>query len=278
MRPVNVPKSIQQLYQPTESIEERLQFIRHHYAAITSNTPDVSIVIPAYNEEKNILQTLASLAANQTKFTVEIIVVNNNSKDNTEALVTSSGVTCITEKKQGITAARNAGLQAAKGIYILNADADAIYPQQWINEMIMPLHQSKNIAVTYGRFSFIPTGVTGRTTYFCYEHIADAIRLVNKKFKEEAVNVYGFNSAFRREQGILVNGFDHPQGTNEDGYLALKLRDQGFGKLYYVTNIKALVWTSDRRIQSDGGLWKALKKRFTKMFFYSRFKETRTDL
>ena len=41
-------------------------------------TPDVSIVIPAYNEEKNILQTLYSLTNNVTDKAVEIVVVNNN--------------------------------------------------------------------------------------------------------------------------------------------------------------------------------------------------------
>jgi len=58
-----------------------------------------------------------------------------------------------------------------------------------------------------------------------------------------------------------VDGFDHPPQANEDGWLALKLRNKGFGKLYYVTSLKALVWTTDRRIQLDGGLWKGFVKR-----------------
>jgi hypothetical protein len=56
-----------------------------------------------------------------------------------------------------------------------------------------------------------------------------------------------------------VDGFTHPPGTNEDGWLGLKLREKGFGKLHYVTT--APVWTTDRRIQIDGGLWKAVWKR-----------------
>jgi hypothetical protein len=46
---------------------------------------------------------------------------------------------------------------------------------------------------------------------------------------------------------------------------ALKLKDKANGKLYYATNLKAFVWTSDRRIQIDGGLWKALSKRIKKV-------------
>jgi len=61
--------------------------------------------------------------------------------------------------------------------------------------MVAPLANNDNVAITYGRFSFIPTGVTSRFTYFFYEYIADAVRYVNKHFREEAVNVYGLTPA-----------------------------------------------------------------------------------
>lgn len=278
MRPVATPYQIKKLWQPPNDISSQLAFIKEQYPALLKTGNDVSIVIPAYNEENNILKTLASLVLNKTRFGVEIIVVNNNSTDNTETFLQQCGVRYVNEKMQGITAARNAGLKAAKGKYILNADADAIYPPLWIDCMVRPLASSNNIALTYGRFSFLPVGTTGRGVYFFYECAADTLRLMNKYIKEEAVNVYGFNSAFKRTDGIEVNGFDHPAGTNEDGYLAMKLRDGGFGKLQYVTNTSALVWVSDRRIQSDGGLFKAVRKRFTRVFFPGKYKETRTDL
>ena len=169
--------------------------------------------------------------------------------------------------KQGITAARNAGLAVARGNYVLNADADTLYPKDWIEQMVAPLANDEKVAITYGRFSFIPTGATSRFTYFFYEYLADSLRYINKYFKEEAVNVYGFNSCYRRQQGLQVDGYNHPQGANEDGWLALKLRDKGFGKLHYVTNIKALVWTTDRRIQLDGGLVKGILKRVKRVIF-----------
>jgi glycosyltransferase involved in cell wall biosynthesis len=246
--------------------EERINIIKDNYGRLLKSNPDVSIVIPAYNEEKNILPTLQSLAANHTNWSVEIIVVNNNSSDRTEALVRATGVACINEPVQGITKARNTGLANAKGKFILNADADTIYPEKWIEKMVKPLAENSGVCITYGRFAFIPTGPTPRFTYFFYEYITDAIRYSNKYFKEEAVNVYGFNSGFRKEQGLQVSGFDHPPGSNEDGYLALKLRDKGFGKMCYVTDVKALVWTTDRRIQIDGGLFKAVAKRVKRFF------------
>jgi glycosyltransferase involved in cell wall biosynthesis len=264
MRPIGIPNHVKQHLQSNNTLQAEAVKIRARFAALLKGNPEISVVIPAYNEEETILQTLSTLSYTITNRSVEFIVVNNNSKDNTEALVLSAGVRCIAETKQGIALARNAGLAAAKGKYILNADADTLYPPHWVEQMVAPLDDEKN-AITYGRFSFIPIGKTGRFTYFFYEHIADWIRYFNKYFREEAVNVYGFNSAFRRAQGLQVEGFNHPPNTGEDGWLALKLREKGFGKLYYVTNIRALVWTTDRRLQIDGGLWKALGKRIRRI-------------
>jgi glycosyltransferase involved in cell wall biosynthesis len=277
MRPISIPSYINQCYNNLLSNEEKIVFIKNSYQSLYKTNPEVSVVIPAYNEEKNILQTLYSLTGNQTKYSVEIIVVNNNSKDNTEQVVKASGINCVNELKQGITAARTAGLMAAKGKYVLNADADTIYPKDWIELMIAPLEQN-DVALTYGNFSFIPVGKTGRLTYFFYEYFADLMRWINALLKDEAVNVYGFNSGYRREQGIKVDGYRHPPGSNEDGYLALKLRNEGFGKLHLVTNSRALVWTTDRRIESDGGLWNAIIKRIKRIFSRSKTIIIRNDL
>lgn len=231
-----------------------------------TGVPDISVSIPAYNEEDTLVQTLASLCNNETKYAVEIVVTDNNSNDNTAEIIQHCGVIYEFEQRQGITQARNTGLSVTQGKYILNADADTIYPKNWIEEMIKPLVESDKYAITYGRFSFIPTAGTGRFTYFVYEYLADFARVYDKRFKNEAVNVYGFNSCFRKEQALQVDCFDHPPGTNEDGYLALKLKLKGFGDLYLVKNPKAIVWTTDRRIQIDGGLVKGVFKRIKRFF------------
>ncbi len=265
MRPIAIPPYIKQIYQLNPSDESTFRKIKILYESLYSEQPLISIVIPAYNEAENILQTLFSLSNNKTKWPIEIIVVNNNSIDRTEELVNSTGIKCMLQTKQGITHARNAGLVNAKGKYILNADADTIYPTDWIEQMANPLISNNHIAAVYGRFSFIPIGKTGRFVYFFYEYMADFMRWVNTIFRDEAMNVYGFNSGFRREQGLAVDSFNHPLGTNEDGWMAFKLKEKGFGKFCYVTNISALVWTTDRRIQIDGGLWKGSIKRFKRM-------------
>lgn len=260
MRPVAMPQFVRQHHQPKEKLIKNLEDIHTRIKKLSFLTPDVSVIIPAYNEEESILQTLSSLSAASTKKRVEIIVVDNNSADATRELAVAAGATCIEEKTQGITPARNAGLKAAKGKLILNADADTIYPPDWIDLMVQPL-SDESIVLVYGSFAFIPTRGTSRWIYFGYEYISDFSKWINKKFREEAVNVYGFNSAFRKEEGVKVHGFDHPPGANEDGWLGLKLRDSFRKRLYHVTHPKAIVWTTDRRLQFDGGIYQAFVKR-----------------
>ena len=263
MRSLSIPAYINSYLTDNCTSEDTIAGIKKAYQGLSKGTPEVSVVIPAYNEEASIVQTLASLCYNITSRSVEIIVVNNNSKDKTEELAKACGVTCILETTQGITPSRNAGLAKAKGKFILNADADTIYPKTWIERMVKPLDNDK-VAITYGRFSFIPVGSTSRFTYFFYEYFSDLSKIYFKIFESEAVNVYGFNSGFRREQGLQVDGFNHPPTANEDGFLAHKLIKKGFGKIYCVSSSRAIVWTSDRRIQIDGGLikgtWKRVKR------------------
>lgn len=263
MRHISIPAYISKHDQSKESLKSRADSIWQQIQQLHSDNPEVSVVIPAYNEAENILKTLSSLAATSTSKKVEIIVVNNNSSDETEDLIRIVGATCVTEPKQGIVHARNAGLKQAKGKFILNADADTIYPPAWIDSMVDPLYKDK-VALVYGSFSFLPTTNVPRSVFFIYEYISDFSRWINKRFKEEAVNVYGFNSGFRRLEGLQVDSFNHPPGANEDGWLGLKLRTKFNKVLYQVKEPKANAWTTDRRIQIDGGLVVGTLKRFKK--------------
>lgn len=95
----------------------------------------VSVIIPAYNEEKYISKVLESLM-NQTVRPDEIIVVDNNCQDKTAAIAKKFGATVITEKKQGITPARNKGFDSAKFEILARCDADVILPKDWIAKII----------------------------------------------------------------------------------------------------------------------------------------------
>lgn len=114
---------------------------------------EVSVVIPAFNEEKYIENTLFSLIKSEQKTDInyEVILVDNNSTDKTleRALKFSSGMDLkiIHEKKQGRGAARARGFEQAKGEVILSADADTIFYKGWIEELASQI-KGEVVAVT----------------------------------------------------------------------------------------------------------------------------------
>ena len=84
----------------------------------------VSIIIPAYNVEKYILKCINSLLE-QTEKEIEVIVVDDGSKDKTNLIVKKhANIVLIEQENKGVSAARNTGLQNAKGKYTMFIDAD----------------------------------------------------------------------------------------------------------------------------------------------------------
>ena len=86
----------------------------------------ISVVIPAYNEANYLGGTLASVRAVADSYTVpvEVIVVDNNSSDETAGIAAAAGATVVFEPKNQIARARNAGAAAATGDYLVFVDAD----------------------------------------------------------------------------------------------------------------------------------------------------------
>ena len=91
----------------------------------------ISLIIPAYNEEKLIYRTLLSVskAAKQfeldTNETIELIVVDNASTDRTVEIANRFDVTIVREERRMISAVRNAGAKAAKSEILCFLDADS---------------------------------------------------------------------------------------------------------------------------------------------------------
>jgi glycosyltransferase involved in cell wall biosynthesis len=90
----------------------------------------ISVVIPAFNEEKLIGATLRSVQAAGAAFggngwTMEIVVCDNNSTDATAALARAAGARVVFEPVNQISRARNTGAAAAEGEWLIFVDADS---------------------------------------------------------------------------------------------------------------------------------------------------------
>ncbi|OED30841.1 glycosyltransferase family 2 protein [Methanosphaera sp. WGK6] len=91
----------------------------------------VSFVIPALNEEGIVGKTIKSIPVKEIKeagYEVEIIVVNNNSTDNTAQEASDAGATVFLEKNRGYGNAYIRGFKEATGDIIIMGDADGTYP------------------------------------------------------------------------------------------------------------------------------------------------------
>ena len=92
--------------------------------------PTLSVIIPAWNEEKSIgcaidsLKHAAGVYERERKCTAEIVVVDNNSSDRTADVARQHGVQVVHEPVNNIGKARNAGVKAARGKYVAFCDAD----------------------------------------------------------------------------------------------------------------------------------------------------------
>ena len=84
--------------------------------------PDVSVLIPSLNSARTLDRCLASVAE-QTSAPIETLVIDGGSTDGSQSLAVARGAKVL-EGTYGMSAARNAGLQASTGSYILNLDSD----------------------------------------------------------------------------------------------------------------------------------------------------------
>ena len=110
----------------------------------------LSIVIPAFNEARLIERTLQSIAvsisANQKSgFTSEIIVVDNNSTDNTADLARQAGARVVFEPINQIGRARNAGAAHATGDWLLFLDADSLLSPELLADIVRVIESGKYV-------------------------------------------------------------------------------------------------------------------------------------
>jgi glycosyltransferase involved in cell wall biosynthesis len=182
----------------------------------------VSIVIPVYNEAQRITACLEAIAR-QTVMPYEVIVVDNNSTDDTVAAVQRFPfVTVITAKRQGVVHARNRGFNAARGDIIGRIDADTWIPTDWV-ETLQTLFQDDIDAVS-GAVSYHDIPV---------RRLLSAVDLTLRrqaaKSMGDEVFLLGANMAVRRtawhvaKRNLCARG-----GMHEDFDLAIHLSEASF--------------------------------------------------
>ena len=236
---------------PNEISESILDEIKGKLAAKQCTAPLVSVVVIAYNEERRLPACLWSLSELQTEYPIEILGVNNNSKDRTEDVYQRLDLPYYNETKQSPGFARQCGLDHAKGKYHFCIDADTFYPSRYVDLMMTKLTKS-NVSCVSSFWSFFPDENHSRFGLFMFELIRDMFLFV-QHFKRPELCVRGMVFAFNAEYAKQVKiRTDIRRG--EDGSLALSLKP--FGKIAFLYHRKARPVTGYGTIGSQS-LWQS---------------------
>ena len=191
---------------------------RHENPAL----PLVSVVVPAYNEEKNLPLALASLL-NQEFEDFELIVVDNGSTDETPAIAKELGARVIGEDRRGIAHARQAGFLSSKGGIIATTDADTVVPPDWLSRIAKEFREDTNLVAVGGLYRFYSGPPLVRALF---PRLADRLWRIDRRITG-GWSLPGCNMAVTREAFLKVGGFNTSLHLCEDVDLAQRLRTVG---------------------------------------------------
>ena len=203
--------------------------------------PGISVVIPGFNEEKYARNVFSGLRS-QTSGNFEIIFVDGGSTDRTRDIAKRYGKV-ITERRKGISLARNIGARHAKGDIILFTNADTKASKNLLG-IYMDLFKDKRVVAATG--PLVPLEKTTPFIRFGYWFASEILAKI--AFSIGKPSISGSNLAVRKSAFKRCGGFDERLVTYED--LDLVLRLKRYGEIRYADD--AVVATSARRIAKWG--------------------------
>lgn len=211
---------------------------------LPAQLPAVSVVIPAFNEERRLAKALRSIQKQTYKGAIEVIVVDNNSTDKTIAVAKKFGARVISETRRGVAYCRQSGFKAASGDLIASTDADTIVPKDWLKRFVDEFSRKQHAVAISGMYTFYDGSVPLRALTALFNYPLFCI------FRWYS----GANMIVRREAFFSIGGFNESINLSEDSDLCVRLAK--IGKVYRLPFSK--VQTSARRFNQlglIGGLW-----------------------
>lgn len=205
----------------------------------TTSKPRFSVVIPCYNEESYIGDTLASLRDQSFDGDFEVIVVDNNSTDKSALIASQLGARVILETKPGVCWARQAGTEAATGEIVISSDADTIFASDWLQKIDATFKRNPKYVAVAGPCIYRSGPYWGKVyPKILFGAVNGFTLLFGHPFYMTATNI-----AFKKS---VWSGYDvhSPQGGDELGLLH-QLKKHG--RIAFVNDNP--VYTSARRLK-----------------------------
>ncbi len=234
------------------------------------NTPKLSIVIPAYNEEKVIAPTLVAVLA-QDYPNFEVIVVNNASTDKTHEVASAYPVKVVLEPKKGLLSARERGRIEATGDIIVNIDADCLPEKDWLTRGVKEF-KNENIVAVSGPYDYFDGDRVFRLCSLLLQRNVYYVvsKVVQLSFIKQGAILIGGNNFIRADILKKAGGYNTAiTFYGEDTNTAKRVAQHG----YVVFDRSLLMKTSARRFESEGKINITVKYLFH--FFRMLFKSNR---
>ncbi len=133
-----------------------------------NNLPLVSVVVPCYNHEKYVKETIESII-NQTYKNIELIVIDDGSKDNSvsviQELADKYGFTFIHRPNKGLSATLNEGIRLAKGKYFSSIASDDILFLEKIEKQVKFMESNPKYGMCYGKIVYFEDSIENTYDY-----------------------------------------------------------------------------------------------------------------
>jgi GT2 family glycosyltransferase len=208
----------------------------------TVHRPYFSVVVPTYNRLDRLRRVIAAFERQAyPSEAYELIVVSDGSSDGTDAYLETFRSTMqlrwLTQANQGPAAARNAGVRAAVGEFIVFVDDDVVPEPQLLEEHARSHHEAGRDVVVLGPL-LTPEGFE-MAPWVRWEQemlMKQYSAMLRGDWEATARQFYTGNASLRRSHILAAGGFDESFRRAEDVELAYRLASNG---LEFVFNIKA---------------------------------------
>lgn len=194
---------------------------------IKKTTEMVSIVIPSYNRRQELANCIGSLNAQEFDEALEVIVVDDGSTDGTDELIAGyPEIIYLKQENKGAAAARNKGVEAARGEFIFFLDSDCVVERDCLQELVKEISRDKKTAVVGCR-------IIGKTPGFfarCHDYAQYSGSMTLDR--EERKFLCSSGILVRKEIFEKMSGFDESFKIAEEEDLGLRIYEQGHKLIY----------------------------------------------
>lgn len=251
----------------------------------------VSVIIPTYNRAKFISNAVRSII-NQKYDNIEIIIVDDGSNDNTQAVIHSlkekysSIIYCHNERTKGPSGARNTGIIKSSGDYVSFLDSDDVWLAGHLVNGINVLNKHPEIDVLFGNFSFVDFRTHKHLNNFFdqmeilptlkYERCSPNIKVLHDNLFKALVreNFFNFGTSIIRKpstKGILL---DESTMLAEDRDFVIQLFKKANATFAFRENPVSIVYKHDSSLTNTKDSNKAQQFIMAHLYLYTKYLKT----